>query len=322
MGILDIIDRAVDATASLLTSNPSNRKSAKLAIYFLLAFALVGIPYSFIRHIKTSGFHVVSVEREKKAGLEFAKRIQKHMTLLPQNDRISSYVSGIGEQIADQNNPWKFDFSFAVISDYRTINAFAVPGGKIYITAGLLYKLDNEAELAAVLGHEVAHVSRRHYARNLGRQMRMSWVKKFLGGTDKVILEAGSFFTANITLLSMRQKDELEADHQSAIYMYELGYDPEAAVTLSRKFLNLEKEMPALMRMLALTHPPSNERLAALMKLRDSLPEKEGLKLKVEQFKKKIMLQSPVETQQTWLIEQFKKESSKYKKQRKKRLGR
>lgn len=187
-----------------------------------------------------------------------------------------------------------------MIDNSTTINAFALPGGKIYITTGLLGKLDSEAELAAVLAHEVAHVSRRHYARNMGRQMLMSWVKKFLGSTEHTMLEAGSFLTTNIAFLKMRQEDEIEADYEGTLYIYELDYDTDATVTLIEKLLQMERKMPDFVKIMALTHPPSRERLEAVKVLKETLPEKESLTLGVERYKDKVKLKLWDRRQDVW----------------------
>jgi len=299
MGFYEKIDHAVDTLASLVTDSP-HRRPIKIAIYALLIFIAVGIPYSLILHVQTSGFHVVSVEREKKVGDKVAKQLHKRMTLLPTDDHVTLYVSGIGKNIALQNNPWKADFKFSVVDDFRMINAFALPGGNIYITTGMLHKLDNEAELAAVLGHEIAHVSRRHYARNMGRQMLLSWIKKFLGGADTAIQEAGLFLTTNFAFLSMRQEDELEADYLGTLYIYEINYDPSAGVTLAKKLLDIERKMPDFIKVMALTHPPSHERVGAMIKLENSLPAKDGLILGVEEYKKGVKSDAKMLTQQDW----------------------
>jgi predicted Zn-dependent protease len=287
MGVFEKIDGAVDSLASIV-AGPLRHAHAKVAIYILLAFIVIGIPYSLVRHVQTSGFYVVSVERERKVGRKAAKEMEKRMELLPKNDPKGLYVAEVGRRVAEQNNPWSADFSFGIIRDPSMINAFALPGGKIYVTTGMLHRLDNEAELAAVLAHEVAHVSQRHYARNMGRQMLMSWVKKFLGGTDRAILDAGSFLTTNVAFLRMRQEDEFEADYYGTLYIYELDYDPSAAVTLSEKLLKLEREMPDYVKVLAMTHPPSRERVEAMRKLKESLVEKEGLTLGEKRYRKKI----------------------------------
>jgi predicted Zn-dependent protease len=287
MKSLKKIDAAFGRAARLLVQ-PSNERPVKFILYLLVVSLAVWIPYSLVRHVYTSGWYLVSVEREAKVGDEAAARLEKDLKLRPPEDPASRYVAQIGKRITRMNNPWNAEFAFAIVEDSNMINAFAIPGGKIYITTGLLDRLDNEAELAAVLGHEVSHVTRRHYARNIGRRMLISWVKKFLGSTDQAIMHTGAFLTTNVTLISMRQEDELEADYQGGLYMYELKYDPAGEVTLIRKLLSFEKQTPDLFRLMALTHPPSRERLEAAVNLQNSLPAKTGLILGRESYEQNI----------------------------------
>jgi predicted Zn-dependent protease len=214
--------------------------------------------------------------------------MEKGTTIMQRDNPVAVYVSEIGAHVAREHNPWMADFRFKVIDNPNEVNAGALPGGRIYITTGLVKRLDNEAELAMVLAHEVAHVSERHYARNMGRQMLMSWVKKFLGSTDHTMLEAGSYLTTNVTFLRMRQEDELEADSQGETYIYELDYDPSAGVTLMEKLLNIEKQMPESLRVMAIAHPPSRERLEAMKRLKETLPEKGGLTLGEQRYREKV----------------------------------
>jgi predicted Zn-dependent protease len=287
MNVFRKIDAVLDKAAASLVQGRHTR-AVKVVLACALCAAAIWVPYSLIHHVYTSGFYLVSVEREARVGSQMADVIRQDNMLKENDDAVSLYVSEIGAHITRENNPWQADFSFSVIEDNCMVNAFAVPGGRIYITTGLLDRLDNEAELASVLAHEVAHVTRRHYARNVGRQMLMSWVKKFLGSTDKTILDTGSFLTANVTLLKMRQEDELEADYQGGLYLYELDYDPTGSITLMKKLLDLEKQMPEYIRVMAFTHPPSRERLEAMTSLRDSFPEKETLTLGEERFRQII----------------------------------
>jgi len=298
MSLLDKTERVVDSLASLLVG-PPHRALAKKGLYFLILATILYIPYCIVRHIHTSGFHVVSVERERVVGEEFARKMEKRMTLLSPEDPRLLYVDEIGRKITERNNPWGADFVFQVIEDQKMVNAFAVPGGKVYITTGMLNKLDNEAELAMVLGHEVAHVSRRHYARNMGRQMLSSWVKKFLGGTDTTILEMGSYLTTNITFLRMRREDELEADYEGALCIYQLDYDPVAAVTMTEKLLDMEEKMPEVVKVFAFTHPPSRERVDAMIALKGSLTGKDDLRLGEGRYKKIINPQNSAQPHQS-----------------------
>jgi predicted Zn-dependent protease len=287
MAILANIDRAVDAIAVTL-GGASTRRPLRILVYVALVLVIFWFPYAIVWHVYTSGFHLVSVARENRVGEMASEQLEKRMDLLPAGRPVALYISDIGSQIALQHNPWEADFKFHVIDDENMVNAFAVPGGKIYITTAMLRKLDNEAELAAVLGHEVAHVAERHYARKLGREMLMSWVKKFLGGTDRTMLEAGSYLTARIAMVQMSQEDEIEADYNGTLYIYELGYDPTASVSLTKKLLALEKKMPDIVKVFALTHPPSRERVDAMVQLNQTLPGKEGVSLGTEQYKAKM----------------------------------
>jgi predicted Zn-dependent protease len=283
-GFLEKVDRFAESLSSLI-SGPRYRAHAKLAVYFLLIFVVVSIPVSLVRHVQTSGLHIVSVEREKKAGDKFAKAIEKNMMIIPQSDSRAAYVDEIGRRIAGANNPWNADFRFGVVEDRRMVNAFALPGGRIYVTTAMLDKLDSEAEMAAVLAHEVAHVTNRHYARNLGRQMMMSWAKKFLGGTDSAMMDAGSFLTSSMAFLKMKREDELEADYDAAIYIYNLDYDVAASVSVAEKLLEIEEKLPAAAKALALTHPPSLERVEAMVELKEQLYEKEKVVLGEERYR-------------------------------------
>ncbi|MBI4832204.1 MAG: M48 family metalloprotease [Candidatus Lindowbacteria bacterium] len=284
MNLFQKIDRAVDSAAKSL-GGPSSHKVFKIALYVFMVVVVASIPYSLSRHVYTSGFHVVSVEHEQRVGREFAAEVEKKMSLLSEGDPVALYVNEVGDRIAARHNPWLVTFKFQVIDDRHVANAFAVPGGNIYITTGMLERLDNEAELAGVLAHEVAHVAERHYARNMGRQMLVSWVKRFLGGADRAMLEAGSSFATNVTFLRMRQEDELEADHNGTLYIYALDYDPEAGVTLARKLLEMERQMPDSIRTMAISHPPSRERLEAMENLAARLPRRDGTILGEEKYK-------------------------------------
>jgi predicted Zn-dependent protease len=288
MKTLKDIDRWIDTMAGHLAEGPS-RTLVKVSIYVLLVATILWVPYAAVNHISTSGLHVVSMDQEKRLGKQEAEKLETEFDVAPKADPLSAYVNEIGARIGEQNNPWDADFEFGVIRDQTTVNAFSLPGGKIYITTGLLKKLDNEGELAAVLAHEVAHVSRRHYARHLGRAMLMSWVRKFLGGgADKTLLEAGSYLSANVAILRMNQEDEIEADCQGTVYIYALGYDPSASISMVRKLLKMEQEIPESFRVFAVSHPPSRERLDAVLRLSETLPEKEDLALGEQRYREMV----------------------------------
>ncbi len=178
---------------------------------------------------------------------------------------LSRYVRQVGNRIARiSDRVLAYEF---VILNNSTPNAWALPGGKIAITRGLLVELDSEAELAAVLAHEIVHAAARHGAksaqRNLVFQGLVTAAAIAAGGSDFSVLAVGSAVVGT-TLIKQAysREDELEADYYSILYLNRAGYDPEAAVSLQEKFLEMaKKKKKSWLEGLLSTHPPTAERL-------------------------------------------------------------
>lgn len=178
---------------------------------------------------------------------------------------LAQYVNEVGNRIAavsDRKLPYEF-----VVLNNGTPNAWALPGGKIAVNRGLLTELRSEAELAAVLAHEIVHAAARHGAkgveRNLLLQGLMLAVAVASGGYDFSALAVGSAVVgANLVKQTYSREDELEADHYSMIYLARAGYDPVAAVDLQELFVELSKEKKSnWLEGLFSSHPPSQERV-------------------------------------------------------------
>lgn len=180
---------------------------------------------------------------------------------------LTVYVNQVGQKlvaVSDRQLPYEF-----VVINNSVPNAWALPGGKIGINRGLLVELNNEAELAAVLGHEIVHAAARHSAKKIETGMMMSLGLVVLGATQrdtttgKVLMIGGSVGAA---LLGMKysRDDESEADLYGMRYMVKAGYDPYAAVTLQETFVRLSKgKNPNWLEGLFASHPPSQERVVA-----------------------------------------------------------
>ena len=180
---------------------------------------------------------------------------------------LTRYVSEIGQRlarVADRSLPYEF-----VIIDDSTPNAWALPGGKIAVNRGLLTKLNSEAELAAVLSHEIVHAAARHSAKSIERGMLLSSVIGVASsaidqnaGNYGRIFDNGAQLGAQFIVSSYGREAELESDAYGMIYMMRAGYDPEAAVSLQETFVQLSKGQSNnwLDGMLA-SHPPSQERV-------------------------------------------------------------
>jgi predicted Zn-dependent protease len=181
---------------------------------------------------------------------------------------ITTYVRHVGNKLADVSDRPHLPYAFVVVNNSEP-NAWSLPGGKIAINRGLLAELHNEAELAAVLSHEIVHSAARHGAQNVERSLLMSAGLIGLQETMKDrpyadVVVGSAALGAGLIALSYSRGAELEADRYGIDYMVRAGYDPEAAVALQRTFLRLSEEQdPQWLGGLFATHPPSEERLEA-----------------------------------------------------------
>jgi len=190
---------------------------------------------------KNKEFVMMSEKQELSLGQQLAAEYGKTLALLPDNDPLAQYVDRVGQKIATVSDRPNLFFEFHVV-DNATINAFALPGGHIYIHRGLLAHLNSEAELAAVLAHEVGHVTARHavarYTQMKGYQLGMMITSIFvpipqsLGQLSSVL--AQSF------IMGFGRKQELQSDELALKYSPLAGYDPQAVVKLLATLKRLE----------------------------------------------------------------------------------
>ena len=178
---------------------------------------------------------------------------------------LTRYVTEVGKRLATVSDR-ALPYEFVVIND-STPNAWALPGGKIPINRGLLMQLENEAELAAVLGHEIVHAAARHGARAMERAMLLQGAVMLtaLGSKDSEYsnyIVGGASIGAQLISQRYGRQAELEADRYGMEYMAQAGYDPNAAVSLQEKFVALKDgQSPHWLEGLFASHPPSAERV-------------------------------------------------------------
>ena len=175
----------------------------------------------------------LSPEQEIALGYKSAPQMAAQLGGLSQNEKARALARRVGEGLVARSvaakSPYKF--SFHVLADPRTVNAFALPGGPIFITEGLLRLLKSEAELAGVLGHEIGHVIGRHSSERLAKQQLTQ------GLLSALVIGSGDYTTAQIgqvvgSMINMSygREDELESDALGIRIMAEAGYDPRALV--------------------------------------------------------------------------------------------
>jgi predicted Zn-dependent protease len=190
--------------------------------------------------------------------------------------KLTAYVARIGQRLAavsDRNLPYEFK-----VLNSSVPNAWAMPGGKITINRGLLTELKSEAELAAVLGHEIVHAAAKHGAQGITRGLFLQGAMLGVGvatqGQDYgQWVTAGTAVGAQLINQKYGRDDEREADHYGMLYMSRAGYDPQGAVDLQRTFLVLqESHQQDWISGLFASHPPSQERLNNNIAMLATLP--------------------------------------------------
>jgi predicted Zn-dependent protease len=182
---------------------------------------------------------------------------------------LQAYVSGIGMRIAEVGERPNLPWSFKVVDD-PIVNAFALPGGFIYVSRGILAHFDSEAELAGVLGHEVGHVTARHSASQMSRQQLQQIA--LVGGMifSETVREYGQLASAGLQLMNLRysRSDESEADMLGLRYIPRLGYDPEAMIGVFEMLASVSSgEGGGRVPEWQLTHPYPENREQAMRQL-------------------------------------------------------
>ena len=204
-----------------------------------------------------------STESEIKMGKQYADEIEKSTRFIT-DPVITEYVNRIGQNIV-KNSDCKVPFTIKVI-DTDEINAMALPGGFFYVNSGLILAADEEAELAGVMAHEIAHVCAHHAAREMTRanyaQIGMVPLIMMTGysWTGYGIYEATQLLIP-ITFLQFSREFESQADYLGVQYMFRAGYDPQAFVTFFEKIENLEKQKPGVVAKVFENHPQTPDRI-------------------------------------------------------------
>ena len=208
-----------------------------------------------------------SVEKEIALGKGLAQQVERQAKII--NDpMIAEYVNRVGQNLV-RNSDAKVPFTIKVI-DSEEVNAFALPGGFFFVNSGLILKADNEAELAGVMAHEIAHVAARHGTRQAtrGEIAQLATIPLiFMGGgwTTYGIYQAASVLVP-IGFLKFSRGFESEADMLGLEYMYKAGYDPTSFVDFFEKIETLEKRKPGTMAKVFSTHPMTDDRIQAAQK--------------------------------------------------------
>ena len=209
------------------------------------------------------GINLYSLEREIALGKGAAMEVEKSSKLIT-DPVVTEYVNRIGQNLV-RNSDAKVPFTIKVI-DSDEVNAFALPGGFFYVNTGLILQADEEAELAGVMGHEIAHVAARHGTRNAtkGELAQFATIPLILlgpGGWAGYGLYEGLNLAIPLGFLKFSRDNEREADYLGLQYMYKAGYDPNAFVSFFEKLEAQERRHPGSIPKVFSTHPPTPDRV-------------------------------------------------------------
>ena len=202
-----------------------------------------------------------SLESEIRMGKEYAQQIEASVKL-NQDPVINEYVNRIGQNLV-RNSDARVPFTIKVVED-DSINAFALPGGFFYVNTGLIMAADEEAELAGVMAHEIAHVAARHAMRQLTRSQFANFATIpliFVGGGIGYAARAAAGLGLPLTFLQFSRGFEAEADYLGVQYMYKTGCDPQAYVQFFEKIQAKEKKKPGTLAKAFSTHPQTPDRI-------------------------------------------------------------
>jgi beta-barrel assembly-enhancing protease len=229
-----------------------------LAVLAFVAFASAGT---------AAQFSLVSVEQEIEMGREVNAQVRHEMPQL-RDAEVASYVGALGRRLAAHAPGPKYPYSVAVV-DLREINAFALPGGPIWVHRGLLQAASNESQVAGVLAHEVAHIARRHAASQLTKVTMTNWGLGLLGAmlgnsTGASAAQTAAGFLANGVFLKFSRDDERDADQVGLDIMKRAGWNPRGMVELFEVLRREANRDPGSVEQFFSSHPSPQDRVNRL----------------------------------------------------------
>jgi len=237
------------------------------------AYTLRLVPFMilFIVICSSGSAHAAfTIEDEIKLGKEFYEKMEKSQVLI-HDEKVNTYINKLGQKILSQTQKAPFDFQFFVIRS-SAVNAFATPGGYVYVNRGLINLVEKESELAGILSHEIAHVNARHIASIIEKSQKVSvgtlaaiLAGAFLGGGSDLSAAITTFSLATATSLNLKysREHEEEADRLGMNYLVRAGYDGAAMIDFlktMRRFEFYSNSIPSYF----FTHPGTDERIRYL----------------------------------------------------------
>jgi beta-barrel assembly-enhancing protease len=231
------------------------------------------------------GLDFYSIEKEIAIGKQMAQEVERQAKIVD-DPIVAEYVNRVGQNLV-RNSDAKVPFTIKVI-DAEDINAFALPGGFFFVNTGVITAADNEAELAGVMAHEIAHVAARHGMKQQTKAdlVRYASIPAMIlsGGWTGYLIYQGAQLAVPMGFLTFSRADEAQADDLGLQYMYKTGYDPNAFVDFFEKVQSQEKRKPGTVSKLFSSHPPTAERIKAAQKNEGHLPARPEYVVNTSEF--------------------------------------
>jgi predicted Zn-dependent protease len=229
--------------------------------------------------LRSSAHALLSVEKEKEMGRRLVLQIEKELEVI-RDPTVQQYVEGIGERIVSEIGATPYEFRYYVVKSPDP-NAFAVPGGHIFLASGLIIMASSEDEVAGVVGHEIGHIKARHIAQRIERAKKLNLVSLagilaavIAGGKAGGAIMAGSAAASQSLQLKYSREDEKEADQLGFQYLTDAGYGGWGLVSFLKKIHQMSFQSPGTPPSYLSTHPGTEDRISYLMeRLRDSPPK-------------------------------------------------
>jgi beta-barrel assembly-enhancing protease len=228
-----------------------------------------------------------SQEKEMAIGRQLSIEVEQQAKLV-EDPLITEYVNRVGQNVVLHSDA-KIPFTIKVI-DSDEVNAFALPGGYFYVNKGLILAADNEAELAGVMAHEIAHVAARHAMENQGKMQAIQYgllgTIIFGGGIASTIAQNAGGLAQMLSFFKFSRGAEEEADKLGVQYLYASGYDPTSMATMFEKLASKNKKKPGTLSKIFASHPQSVERRDSSLALVARFSEKEEYIISTSEFQR------------------------------------
>ncbi len=216
----------------------------------------------------------ISQQQEVQMGQDYAQQINSQLPIL-RDPEANRYINVLGDQIAARTSRADLDWRFYIV-DSKEVNAFAVPGGFIYVNRGLIERTTSMNELAGVLGHEIGHVVRRHSIEQMekaqGANVGVTLACVLTSICNSGVAQAGINIAGGAIFARFSRQDELEADQEAIANTVRAGISPQGIVTMFQKLIQERRTRPGAVEGWFATHPLEEDRIAAAQASINSIP--------------------------------------------------